>query len=114
MVLERQFRTWRDAIKVAPGQVARTPVTVSGLYRGWLPASRIRFRLCWGSWHGPHTTDLPIANIVGVLLAINAGAYSFEAANARHEHEWKVWRDVRAPNWPRASSEARAATVGSG
>ena len=60
-------------------------------------ASRIRFRLCWGSWHGPHTTDLPMADIVGVLLAINAGAYSFEAANARHEHEWKVWRDVRLP-----------------
>ena len=62
-----------------------------------LPADRIRFHLCWGSWHGPHTTDLPMADIVDVLLAINAGAYSFEAANARHEHEWKVWRDVRLP-----------------
>ncbi len=62
-----------------------------------LPAERIRFHLCWGSWHGPHTTDLPMADIVDVMLAINAGAYSFEAANARHEHEWKVWRDVRLP-----------------
>ena len=62
-----------------------------------LPADRIRFHLCWGSWHGPHTTDLPMADIVDVMLAINAGAYSFEAANVRHEHEWKVWRDVKLP-----------------
>jgi 5-methyltetrahydropteroyltriglutamate--homocysteine methyltransferase len=58
---------------------------------------RIRFHLCWGSWHGPHTTDLLMADIVDVLLAISAGAYSFEAANARHGHEWKVWRDVKLP-----------------
>jgi 5-methyltetrahydropteroyltriglutamate--homocysteine methyltransferase len=62
-----------------------------------LPASRIRFHLCWGSWHGPHTTDIPMADIVDVMLEINAGAYSFEAANVRHEHEWKVWRDVKLP-----------------
>jgi 5-methyltetrahydropteroyltriglutamate--homocysteine methyltransferase len=62
-----------------------------------LPADRIRFHLCWGSWHGPHTTDIPMADIVDVMLEINAGAYSFEAANVRHEHEWKVWRDVRLP-----------------
>jgi 5-methyltetrahydropteroyltriglutamate--homocysteine methyltransferase len=62
-----------------------------------LPTERIRFHLCWGSWHGPHTTDIPMADIVDVMLAINAGAYSFEAANARHEHEWKVWRDVKLP-----------------
>jgi 5-methyltetrahydropteroyltriglutamate--homocysteine methyltransferase len=62
-----------------------------------LPQDRIRFHLCWGSWHGPHTTDIPMTDIVDVMLAINAGAYSFEAANARHEHEWKVWRDVKLP-----------------
>jgi 5-methyltetrahydropteroyltriglutamate--homocysteine methyltransferase len=62
-----------------------------------LPAERIRFHLCWGSWHGPHVTDLPMADIIGCLLAINAGAYSFEASNARHEHEWKVWQDVTLP-----------------
>ncbi len=63
-----------------------------------LPAERIRFHLCWGSWHGPHVTDLPMADIVGLLLAINASAYSFEAANVRHEHEWRVWREVRLPD----------------
>ena len=62
-----------------------------------LPPERIRFHLCWGSWHGPHSTDLPMADIVDVMLEINAGAYSFEAANVRHGHEWKVWRDVKLP-----------------
>jgi len=62
-----------------------------------LPAERIRFHLCWGSWHGPHITDIPMADIVDVMLEINAGAYSFEAANVRHEHEWKIWRDVQLP-----------------
>jgi 5-methyltetrahydropteroyltriglutamate--homocysteine methyltransferase len=62
-----------------------------------LPAERIRFHLCWGSWHGPHITDIPMADIVDVMLEINAGAYSFEAANVRHEHEWKLWRDVKLP-----------------
>jgi 5-methyltetrahydropteroyltriglutamate--homocysteine methyltransferase len=63
-----------------------------------LPADRIRFHLCWGSWHGPHVTDIPMADIVDVMLAINAGAYVFEAGNVRHEHEWKVWHDVKLPD----------------
>jgi len=63
-----------------------------------LPRDRIRFHLCWGSWHGPHTTDIPMRDIVEVMLAVNAGAYSFEAGNVRHEHEWKVWRDVKLPD----------------
>jgi 5-methyltetrahydropteroyltriglutamate--homocysteine methyltransferase len=63
-----------------------------------LPADRVRFHLCWGSWHGPHTTDIEMRDIVNVMLAINAGGYSFEAANVRHEHEWTVWRDVKLPD----------------
>jgi len=62
-----------------------------------LPEDRIRFHLCWGSWHGPHTTDVPMRDIVDVMLAIKCRAYSFEAANVRHEHEWKVWHDVVLP-----------------
>jgi 5-methyltetrahydropteroyltriglutamate--homocysteine methyltransferase len=62
-----------------------------------LPKDRIRFHLCWGSWHGPHMTDIPMKDIVDVMLAIDADAYSFEAGNVRHEHEWKVWRDVKLP-----------------
>jgi 5-methyltetrahydropteroyltriglutamate--homocysteine methyltransferase len=63
-----------------------------------LPEDRIRFHLCWGSWHGPHTTDIPMREIVDVMLAINCQAYSFEAGNVRHEHEWSVWRDVKLPD----------------
>jgi 5-methyltetrahydropteroyltriglutamate--homocysteine methyltransferase len=63
-----------------------------------LPQDRIRFHLCWGSWHGPHTTDIPMRDIVDLMLAVNAGAYSFEAGNVRHEHEWKVWQDVNLPD----------------
>ncbi len=62
-----------------------------------LPPERIRFHLCWGSWHGPHVTDIAMAEIVDLMLEVNAGAYSFEAANARHEHEWRVWEDVTLP-----------------
>jgi 5-methyltetrahydropteroyltriglutamate--homocysteine methyltransferase len=63
-----------------------------------LPQDRIRFHLCWGSWHGPHTTDIAMRDIVEVMLAINAQAYSFEAGNVRHEHEWRVWEDVKLPD----------------
>ncbi|WP_297080987.1 cobalamin-independent methionine synthase II family protein [uncultured Demequina sp.] len=62
-----------------------------------LPSEQVRLHICWGSWHGPHTTDLELRHIVDLLLEINAGEYSFEAANVRHEHEWKVWRDVDLP-----------------
>lgn len=62
-----------------------------------LPADRIRFHLCWGSWHGPHVTDIAMQDIVDVMLAVNCRAYSFEAANVRHAHEWKVWQDVKLP-----------------
>jgi 5-methyltetrahydropteroyltriglutamate--homocysteine methyltransferase len=63
-----------------------------------LPRDRIRFHLCWGSWHGPHTTDIAMRDIVDLMLKIDAGAYSFEAGNVRHEHEWSVWRDTRLPD----------------
>lgn len=62
-----------------------------------LPAERIRAHLCWGGWHASDVTDLPMADIVDVMLKINVGAYSFEAANGRHEDEWKVWQDVKLP-----------------
>jgi 5-methyltetrahydropteroyltriglutamate--homocysteine methyltransferase len=63
-----------------------------------LPEDRIRFHLCWGSWHGPHTTDIPMRDIVEVMLAVKCQAYSFEAGNVRHEHEWIVWEDVALPD----------------
>ena len=63
-----------------------------------IPEDRIRYHICWGSWAGPHTSDVPLAQIVDLLLRVNAQAYSVEAANPRHEYEWKVWRDVRLPD----------------
>ncbi|MBV9544105.1 MAG: cobalamin-independent methionine synthase II family protein [Chloroflexi bacterium] len=62
------------------------------------PQDRIRYHLCWGSWPGPHVTDIPLEQIVDLLLQVNAGAYSLEAGNARHAHEWKVWQSTRLPD----------------
>jgi len=62
-----------------------------------LPEDRIRYHICWGSWHGPHTTDIPLADIVDLVLAVRAQAYSVEAGNVRHEHEWRVWKEVKLP-----------------
>ena len=62
-----------------------------------LPQDRIRYHVCWGSWPGPRTTDVPLRKIVNLILKVNAGAYLIEAANPRHEHEWKVWQDVKLP-----------------
>jgi 5-methyltetrahydropteroyltriglutamate--homocysteine methyltransferase len=63
-----------------------------------IPEDRIRYHICWGSWHGPHTTDIPLSDIVDVMLRVKAQAYSVEAGNVRHEHEYKLWRDVRLPD----------------
>ncbi len=62
-----------------------------------LPEDRVRYHICWGSWHGPHTHDLPLEHVVDLMLKITAGAYSLEAANPRHEHEWKIWQNVKLP-----------------
>jgi 5-methyltetrahydropteroyltriglutamate--homocysteine methyltransferase len=63
-----------------------------------IPEERIRYHLCWGSWHGPHAYDLPLADIVDVMLQVRARYYSFEAANVRHEHEYHVWEGVQLPD----------------
>ena len=92
-----------DQINPAPSvedYLAFTRIRVDALnhaLRG-LPEDQIRFHLCWGSWHGPHTTDLEFRYLVDTMLQINAGSYSFEGANARHEHEWRIWEDVVLPD----------------
>jgi 5-methyltetrahydropteroyltriglutamate--homocysteine methyltransferase len=63
-----------------------------------LPQERVRYHICWGSWHGPHTTDIPLRDIVDLVLSVDAGAYSVEAGNVRHEHEWRVWKEAKLPN----------------
>jgi 5-methyltetrahydropteroyltriglutamate--homocysteine methyltransferase len=62
-----------------------------------VPEEQIRYHLCWGSWHGPHAFDIEMKNFVDVMLGVKAGAYSFEAANVRHEHEYAVWETVKLP-----------------
>jgi 5-methyltetrahydropteroyltriglutamate--homocysteine methyltransferase len=60
-----------------------------------LPADRIRYHVCWGSWPGPHVSDVPLKDIVDLILKVKVGAYVIEGANPRHEHEWKVWKDAK-------------------
>lgn len=62
-----------------------------------LPQDRIRYHVCWGSWPGPHTTDVPLKDIVDLILKVRVGAYVIEGANPRHEHEWKVWKEAKLP-----------------
>lgn len=62
-----------------------------------IPESMVRLHVCWGSGHGPHKNDIPLREIVDLVLQVNAECYSVEAANPRHEHEWTVWQDVKLP-----------------
>jgi 5-methyltetrahydropteroyltriglutamate--homocysteine methyltransferase len=62
-----------------------------------IPEDRIRYHVCFGSWHVPHISDAPLEDIVDLILKVRAGAYSIEAANPRHEHEWRVWEKVKLP-----------------
>jgi 5-methyltetrahydropteroyltriglutamate--homocysteine methyltransferase len=63
-----------------------------------LPKDKIRYHVCWGSWPGPHVSDVPIKDIIDIILKVKAGAYSLEMANPRHEHEWQVWKDLKLPD----------------
>jgi 5-methyltetrahydropteroyltriglutamate--homocysteine methyltransferase len=62
-----------------------------------IPRERIRYHVCWGSWPGPHTSDVPLKDIVDLVLRVRAGAYLIEGANPRHEHEWRVWEKAKLP-----------------
>jgi len=62
-----------------------------------IPQDRIRYHVCFGSWHVPHVADAQLEDIVDLILQVNAGAYSIEAANVRHEHEWYVWQKAKLP-----------------
>lgn len=91
-----------DRIGIAMGIEAfrkRCAVRVEALNHALrnIPEEQIRYHLCWGSWHGPHAYDLELVHIVDIMLAVNAQAYLVEAANARHEHEYTVWDEVKLP-----------------
>jgi 5-methyltetrahydropteroyltriglutamate--homocysteine methyltransferase len=63
-----------------------------------IPEDRVRFHVCWGNGERPHTGDVALRDIVDLVLKVHAEAYSVEAANPRHAHEWQVWEDVRLPD----------------
>jgi len=62
-----------------------------------IPEDRVRYHTCFGSWHVPHMADAPLSEMIDLILQVNAGAYSFEAANPRHEHEWTIWETTKLP-----------------
>lgn len=62
-----------------------------------IPREQIRLHVCWGSGHGPHQNDIPLEHIVDLILSVKAEVYSIEAANPRHDHEWRVWREAKLP-----------------
>jgi 5-methyltetrahydropteroyltriglutamate--homocysteine methyltransferase len=63
-----------------------------------VPVEQIRLHVCWGSYHGPHKYDVPLRDIADLVLSVRAGAYSLEASNPAHAHEWQVWEDVKLPD----------------
>ncbi|MPZ49550.1 MAG: epoxyalkane--coenzyme M transferase [Dehalococcoidia bacterium] len=63
-----------------------------------VPMDRVRFHFCWGSGHGPHQNDIPLADLIDILLKIEAQCYSIEASNPRHAHEWRVWQETKLPD----------------
>lgn len=77
--------------------VARAVEIINHALRG-IPEEQVRYHVCWGSWPGPHTSDVPLRTIVDLILKINAQGFSIEAANPRHEWEWTVWQDVKLPS----------------
>jgi 5-methyltetrahydropteroyltriglutamate--homocysteine methyltransferase len=82
----KRFRDWAELRVEALNHALRD-----------IPEDRIRYHICFGSWHVPHTSDAPLEDIVDLMLSVRAGAYSIEAANVRHEHEWHVWEKKKLP-----------------
>lgn len=62
-----------------------------------IPREKIRLHVCWGSFHGPHQSDIPLRDIIDIIFKVRAGSYSIEASNPRHEHEWRVFEEVKLP-----------------
>ena len=81
-----QYRDWAEL------RVAALNRALDGI-----PEDRVRYHVCFGSWHAPHVADAPLEEMADLILRVNAQAYSIEAANPRHEHEWRVWEDVKLP-----------------
>ncbi len=111
MIIDAGFVLQLDDARAAVTYDRMVPPASFADYRKWLamqvdvlneaiaglPADRIRYHVCWGSWPGPHTTDVPLKDIVDLILGMKVGAYVIEGANPRHEHEWRVWESAKLP-----------------
>jgi len=110
-IVEAGFLLQLDDARAAVTYDRMVPPASFDAYRKWvarhvevlnhaiadLPPERMRYHVCWGSWPGPHTTDVPLKDIVDLILSVRVGAYVIEGANPRHEHEWKMWQSVKLP-----------------
>jgi 5-methyltetrahydropteroyltriglutamate--homocysteine methyltransferase len=94
MMRNRQYwnKTWEEYRNSIELRVEALNHALAGL-----PEDRIRFHVCWGNFEGPHENDVPLKDVVDLVLKVNAQAYSIEAANPRHAHEWRIWQDVKLP-----------------
>ena len=79
-------------------EYAKLHIEVLNYALGDFPRDRVRVHICWGNYPGPHHHDVPIADIIDLLLTIHTGALLFEGANSRHAHEWKAWEGVELPD----------------
>jgi 5-methyltetrahydropteroyltriglutamate--homocysteine methyltransferase len=64
-----------------------------------IPAEKMRMHICWGNYEGPHDHDIPLEKVIDIVLDARPATILFEAANPRHEHEWKLWKDAKLPDW---------------
>jgi len=94
-----QVHTWRFRHQPMAAYQAWAEVRIEALNRALegIPEDRVRYHICFGSHNMPHTTDLNMRDLIGLVLRVRAQGYSLEASNPRHEHEWQLWRDVKLP-----------------
>jgi len=64
-----------------------------------IPPERMRMHVCWGNYEGPHDHDIPLEKVIDIVIGARPATVLFEAANPRHEHEWKVWKEAKLPDW---------------
>jgi 5-methyltetrahydropteroyltriglutamate--homocysteine methyltransferase len=112
MIVDAGFVLQIDDARAATAFDRMVPPGTFEDYRRWLakfveslnhalegiPEDRVRYHVCWGSWPGPHVSDVPLKDVVDLILEVRAGAYVIESANPRHEHEWQVWKNVKLPD----------------
>lgn len=93
----RHMQFWDKSLEEFRTSVAMRVEALNHALAG-IPEEQVRYHICWGNYEGPHNHDVPLEDIVDLVLKVNAGAYSVEASNPRHAHEWQVWQDVKLPD----------------